>query len=191
MGKTLDTGKKQVEDITLDDLKKMVKQGGIQAVSAAGQDGKKTEKTGKVAQKDGKAASKGKAPEKGGKASGKRRVRRPGGDKGKDKGSVKKNLVSPIALQKVFGNERFNQEFRAAIMQDTTPEDLTDEELMEFLCDAMEQCFEHCREEEVEELEELADILGLEVTHEDPGVDLQKEKEKVLRREMTRELGIK
>lgn len=152
----------------------------------------KAEKEGKATEKDGRTAEiGGKAVGKGSRATGKRRVRRAEKTPGKKQEKGKKTSVAPEMLRKVFGNERFNQEFRAAIKQDTTPEDLTDEELMEFLCDAMEQCFDHCREEEVEELEELADILGLEVTHEDPDVDLQKEKEKVLRREMTREPSFK
>ena len=150
--------------------------------------GKNPSKT-MAAKKGGKAASREKAAEKSGKSA-VRRSRKVEGAPGKEQGSLKRKLVSPIALQKVLGNERFNREFRAAVQQDATPEDLTDEELMEFLCDALEQCFDHCREEEVEELEEIADLLGLKVTHEDPDVDLQKEREKVIRREMTREPGI-
>ena len=151
----------------------------------------KAEKEGKATEKDGRTAEiGGKAVGKGSRAAGKRRVRRAEETQGKKQEKGKKTSVAPEMLRKVFGNERFNQEFRAAIKQDTTPEDLTDEELMEFLGDAMEQCFEHCEEQEIEELEKLAETLGFEVTYEGADLVPRKERDKALRREMTREPGL-
>ena len=136
-------------------------------------------KAGREAEKGVKVAGKGaKTAEKDGKPAGKWRVRSTEEDPEKKQEKGKKASLAPEMLRKVFGNERFNREFRAAIKQDTTPEDLTDEELMEFLCDALEQCFEHCREEEVEEFEKLAESMGLKVTYEAAGPALQKSRER-------------
>lgn len=148
-------------------------------------------KAGREAEKGVKVAGKGaKTAEKDGKPAGKWRVRSTEEDPEKKQEKGKKASLAPEMLRKVFGNERFNREFRAAIKQDTTPEDLTDEELMEFLCDAMEQCFEHCEEQEIEELEKLAEALGFEVTYEGADLVPRKERDKALRREMTREPGL-
>ena len=151
-----------VETVTLAELEK----------TAGRKAGREAEKGVKVAGKSAKTA------EKDGKPAGKWRVRSTEEDPEKKQEKGKKTSVAPEMLRKVFGNERFNREFRAAIKQDTTPEDLTDEELMEFLCDALEQCFEHCREEEVEEFEKLAESMGLKVTYEAAGPALQKSRER-------------